>query len=50
MRVVVPTIFEEPQPEVYTLTPNARVYLEGPVRANFKMMYEYSECRQIRLS
>jgi hypothetical protein len=40
MRVVVPTIFEEPQPEVYTLTPNARVYLEGPVRANFKMMFD----------
>ncbi|KAK2756393.1 hypothetical protein FQN54_005285 [Arachnomyces sp. PD_36] len=40
MRVVVPTIFDEPQPEVYTHTPNSRVYLEVPVRGNFKMMFD----------
>lgn len=43
MRVVVPTFFEETQPEVYTHTLNSRVYLQGPLRANFKMMYGYSE-------
>lgn len=41
MRVVIPTFFEEPRPEVYTHTPNSRVYLEPPLRANFKMMYEH---------
>lgn len=45
MRLVVPTFFAEPQPEVYTHTANSRVYLEGPVRGNFKMMYEYSDLR-----
>ncbi|RDL36122.1 Uncharacterized protein BP5553_06734 [Venustampulla echinocandica] len=40
MRVVIPTFFEEPRPEVYTHTPNSLVYLEPPLRANFKMMYD----------
>ncbi|OAQ65236.2 O-methyltransferase [Pochonia chlamydosporia 170] len=40
MRVVVPTFFEEPQPEVYTHTANSKVYLDGPLRANFKMMFD----------
>lgn len=40
MRVVIPTFFEEPRPEVYAHTPNSMVYLEGAVRANFKMMCE----------
>ncbi|KFY73693.1 hypothetical protein V499_06221 [Pseudogymnoascus sp. VKM F-103] len=40
MRIVIPTFFEEPRPEVYTHTPNSRVYLELPLRANFKMMYD----------
>lgn len=50
MRVVIPTFFEEPRPEVYTHTPNSMVYLEGPVRANFKMMCEYSYSRVKELS
>ncbi|KAJ6780479.1 hypothetical protein PWT90_08423 [Aphanocladium album] len=49
MRVVVPTFFEEPRPEVYAHTPNSRVYLEIPVQGNFKMMFDEICVASIRM-
>ncbi|KAG9241142.1 o-methyltransferas-like protein [Calycina marina] len=40
MRIVVPTFFKEPIPELYTHTPNSLMFLDSSVRANFKMMFD----------
>jgi len=38
MRMVVPSFFAEPSPEVYCHTPTSLVYLFPPLRGGFKMM------------
>jgi hypothetical protein len=40
MRMVVPSFFAEPQPEVYTHTANSLVYLFPPLRGGFTMMFD----------
>ncbi|RDW75494.1 hypothetical protein BP6252_06636 [Coleophoma cylindrospora] len=40
LRLLVPTIIEEPSPEVYAHTANSMIFLFPPLRAGFMMMFD----------